>query len=187
VLLPTGPGKPKPFTQDSINHVTGRWLPDGKRVVFLGNEAGHAPRLYVQELSESTARPITPEGIHSNPVTSPDGQWVAVIGPDQKCYAYPTADSGEPRPIPGVLPGELPTGWDTDGRALFVYLPGELPARVYRVEIGTGKRTLWKEVEPSDPAGIDSLRGLLLSRDTKSYAYGYIRLLSDLYLVDGLK
>ncbi|HEV2495552.1 MAG TPA: protein kinase [Terriglobia bacterium] len=186
VLLPTGPGKPKPFTHDSINHVSGRWLPDGKRVVFLGNEAGHAPRLYLQELSENTARPITPEGIRSNAVISPDGQWVAAVGPDQKCYAYPTA-GGDARPVPGVLPGELPTGWDADGRAVFVYLPGELPARVYRVELGTGKRTLWKEVEPSDPAGIDSIRGLLLSRDTKAYAYGYIRLLSDLYLVDGLK
>jgi len=187
VLLPTGAGKPKPFTHDSINHVSARWLPDGKHVVFLGNEAGHAPRLYVQEVSDATAHPITPDGIRSNAVVSPDGQWVAAVGPDQKCYAYPTTGSGDARPVAGVLPGELPTGWDSDGRALFVYLPGELPAHVYRVELGTGKRTLWKEVEPSDPAGIDSIRGLLLSRDTKSYAYGYIRLLSDLYLVDGLK
>jgi dipeptidyl aminopeptidase/acylaminoacyl peptidase len=186
VLQPTGAGKPKPFTNDSINHISGRWLSDGNRVVFLGNEAGHAPRLYVQGLSDTQSRPITPEGIHGNAVASPDGQWVAAVGPDLQCHLYPTA-GGDARTVPGMLGGELPTGWDADGQSLYVYRPGEMPAHIVRVELSSGKRTPFKEVQPSDPTGVDSLRGLLLSRDTKTYAYGYIRLLSDLYMVEGLK
>jgi len=31
------------------------------------------------------------------------------------------------------------------------YQPGELPARVYRPDLKTGQRALWKELMPSDP------------------------------------
>jgi eukaryotic-like serine/threonine-protein kinase len=186
VLLPTGAGKPRPFTHDPLNHLSARWFPDGKRILFLGNEAGHAPRLYVQSLAENTARAITPEGVRSNGLISPDGETVAAVGPDQRCTLYP-AVGGDARPVPGMTPGELPAAWETDGHALYVFRTGELPAHVDRLDIATGKRTLWKEVQPPDPAGIDSIRGLMLSRDAKAYAYGYIRLLSDLYLVEGLK
>src|SRR5579862_338577 len=186
LLLPTGPGKPKPFTHDSINHVSARWLPDGTRAVFLGTEEGHAPRLYVQALSESQARPISPEGVHTNPQVSPDGQWAAAIAPDQKCYLYPIA-GGDARIVPGVEAGEMPMAWDADGHAIYVARAGDMPAHIFKVDVASGKRALWKEVQPSDPTGIDTIRGLLLSRDTKTYAYGYIRLLSDLYMVEGLK
>jgi len=37
------------------------------------------------------------------------------------------------------------------------------------------------------PAGISTIGRLLITPDTKSYVYSYIRTLSDLYLVEGLK
>src|SRR5437899_726884 len=39
----------------------------------------------------------------------------------------------------------------------------------------------------ADAAGIDTIRGITISADAKAYVYGYIRSLSDLYLVEGLK
>ena len=76
-------------------------------------------------------------------VISPDSQWVAGIGPDQKGYLYPVA-GGEPRVIAGLNPGEQPITLSSDGHSLYIYQPGELPASVYRLDIQTGKRTLWK-------------------------------------------
>jgi Tol biopolymer transport system component len=111
---------------------------------------------------------------------------VADLGPDRKIYVYPIA-GGEPRLIPGVAPSEVPTGWSPDGHELFVILRGDIPAHVYRVDIATGKRTLWKTLEPADSAGIDTIGRVNLSLDTKSYVYSYVRTLSDLYLVQGLK
>jgi hypothetical protein len=70
---------------------------------------------------------------------------------------------------------------------LFVIQRGEVPARVFRVNVVTGKRELWKSMEPADSAGIDTIGRVNLSRDTKSYVYSYVRTLSDLYLVEGLK
>ena len=119
-------------------------------------------------------------------VLSGDGQFVADVGPDRKAYLSPVA-GGEAKPVPGLQPEEVPTGWSSDGRALFVLARGEVPAQVYRVELTTGQRTFWKSVEPADAAGIDTIGRVMMSADNKAYVYSYVRTLSDLYLVEGLK
>ena len=117
---------------------------------------------------------------------SPDGRFAAAVGPDQKGYLFPVA-SGEPKQIPGLLPGEVPVAWSADGRSIYIYRGGELPAKVYRLEIASGSRTLWKQLMPPDPAGVEYVGPILPAPDGTAYAYGYRRLLSDLYLVEGLK
>jgi serine/threonine protein kinase/Tol biopolymer transport system component len=190
VLLPTKAGEPKMLTHDNINHFQARWLPDGKRIVFSGNEPGHGIRLYVQGLKGGKPEPISPEVVGSTatswPVPSPDGTLVAAIGPDQLGYLYPLA-GGEPRPILGFVAGDTPTAWSADGRSLYVYRYGELPVKVFRLEIATGQKKLWKQLMPVDPAGVNFISPILIAPDGKSYAYGHRRLLSDLYLVEGLK
>jgi hypothetical protein len=64
---------------------------------------------------------------------------------------------------------------------------GQVPTQVFRIDLGTGQRSLWKSVEPADAAGIDTIGRVLLSADTKSYVYSYVRTLSNLYLVEGLR
>ncbi|MGB7584187.1 MAG: hypothetical protein WBM11_05010, partial [Terriglobales bacterium] len=186
VLLPTGVGEARPLTHDSINHLWARWLPDGKRLVFSGNEPGHGFRLYVESPGEGKPRPISPEGVNPSVVISPNGDYAASVGPDHKIYLYSIA-GGEPVPVHGAEPDEAPTGWSGDGHSLYVFRFGEIPAKVYELEWSTGKRKLWKELVPADAAGIDTIRGVTISRDSKAYIYGYIRTLSDLYLVEGLK
>ena len=185
-LLPTGVGEAKLLTQDSINHVRVRWMADGKRLVFTGNEAGHGLRLYVQSVEEGKPRAFSPEGINSTFVPSPNGELVAALGPDHKAYTYPI-NGGEPRLIPGVQLGEAPTGWSSDGRMLFVFRYGEIPTQVVQIDIVTGQRKPWKQLDPADAAGIDTINGVMMTADAKGYVYGYIRTLCDLYLVEGLK
>jgi eukaryotic-like serine/threonine-protein kinase len=186
VLLPTGVGEAKPLTQDSINHLNARWLPDGKRFVFSGNESGHALRLYVQSIAEGKPQAISPEGVGTRFVVSPSGDVVAGLGTDHKIYLYPI-QGGEPRPVLGVEANEVPTGWSSDGRSLFVLRYGELPARVVQVNLATGQRKPWKDLVPADAAGIDTISGIMMTADAKAYVYSYVRTLSDLYLVEGLK
>ncbi|MGA8490980.1 MAG: protein kinase, partial [Terriglobales bacterium] len=186
VLLPTGVGEAKPLTHDSINHLWARWLPDGKRIVFSGNEPGHGFRLYVESPGEGKPRPISPEGVNPSVVISPKGDFAASVGPDHKGYLYPVA-SGQPVLVPGAEADEAPTGFSADGQFLYVFRFGVIPAQVYEIELSTGKRKLWKELVPADAAGIDTIRGITITPDAKAYVYGYIRTLSDLYLVEGLK
>jgi Tol biopolymer transport system component len=186
-LLPTKAGEAQYLTTDSINHNGARWLPDGKKFVFSGNEPGRGGRLYVQSVAGGQAQPIAPEGVNGTSFAiSPDGQMVAAIGPDLKGYLYPTSGQGEPRLIPGLEPGDLPTSWSQDGHSLFVYQTGEVPATVYRVDLAAGKRTLWKQLVPGDPAGVATIGPILVTPDGKTFVYGFHRTLADLYLVEGL-
>jgi len=186
-LLTTGAGEAKDLTKGNMNHSWAHWFPDGRRILFSGNEPGKGVRLYVYELSSGKSQAITPEGVNGTAfIISPDSQWVAGIGPDQKGYLYPVA-GGEPRTINGLNAGEQPITFSSDGRSLYIYQPGELPARVDRLDLQTGQRTLWKQLMPSDPAGVETIGPILMTSDAKTCVFGYHRMLADLYLVEGLK
>ena len=186
-LLPTGAGEPRDLTKDNINHSWAHWFPDGKRILFAADEPGKGVRFYVCDLGSGKSEPISPEGVNGTSFAiSPDSQNVVGIGPDKKGYLYPTA-GGDSRVIPGINPGEQPITFSTDGRALYIYQPGELPARVYHLDVQTGQRTLWKELMPYDPAGVENIGPILMTPDAKTCVFGYHRMLADLYLVEGLK
>ena len=185
MLQPTGVGEASPLSRDPINHLWARWLPDGKQIVFSGNEPGHGFRFYVESPEEGKPHAISPEGVNPSGVISPKGDFVASVGPDHKTYLYPV-HGGEAVLVSGIQ-DEVPTGWSADGRSIYVFGFGQIPAKVFQVELSTGKRKLWKELVPADAAGIDTIRGITITPDAKAYVYGYIRTLSDLYLVEGLK
>ena len=55
------------------------------------------------------------------------------------------------------------------------------------MDLATKERELWKELKPPDPAGVMGVATCELTPDGGSYAYGYDRKLSDLYLVSDLR
>jgi eukaryotic-like serine/threonine-protein kinase len=187
VLLPTGPGNARPLTSDTLTHNWARWMPDGRRLVFAGNEAGKANRFYLVGLDGSPPKPISGEGV--DPLqfaVSPDGATIAGVAPDGTGTFYSTV-GGDPRPIPGFQHGDVPITWTSDGQGLFVTRPGERPARITKLDLTTSQRTLWKELMPADNAGVQNIGPIRITPDGKTYVYGFQRRLSDLYLVDGLK
>ena len=186
-LLPTGAGEAKPLTHDNINHVWTRWFPDGKRLLFSGDEPGKGVRLYVQDIEGSPPKAITGEGVNASLFAiSPDGKQVAMVGSDQKPALLPV-DGGEVRPIPGLDVGDAPIGWTSDGHSLFVYRLGEVPAQVYKLDLTTGRKQPWKQLVPPDVSGVTDISAILITPDGNNYVYEYGRTLSDLYLVNDVK
>ena len=98
---------------------------------------------------------------------------------------------GGPRtPLKGLEAGDRLDQWSGDGRYLYVSRQQELPGRVFRIEIETGRRELWKELMPADPACVTIVipSPIAISRDGKSYVYQYTRAVaSDLYVLDGVR
>jgi eukaryotic-like serine/threonine-protein kinase len=189
VLLPTGTREARPLTRDAIHHQGAAWTPDGKRIVFAGNEPGHRIRYYVQSLGGSPPRAITPENVsYSNfdPVTiSPDGKSVAVAGLDGKIVLYPL-DDGAPRTVPKLADGFVPLRW-CPGDSLMVYHSGDVPVKILRVDVEAGEQTLWRELAPANRTGLTGIAEIRVGADCRSSAYSALYLPSELWIADGLR
>src|SRR6266540_305545 len=190
LMLPTGTGDRKELPLAGVRpEQAAAWMPDGRSILFAGSEPGHGLRLWVQSVEGGKPRPITPEGITAalpGFAVSADGKFVAAIGPERKAVLFPL-DGSSPRPMPGLEAGEYPLRFTPDGRSLYVWKRGDVPVRVFRVDVETGRRELWKELLPADPAGVERISNVLVTPDGKGYAYCYARLLSDLFVVEGLR
>jgi WD40 repeat protein len=188
ILYPTGAGDKRVIATGDLELQGGSaFTPDGKRLVTTANEPGHGTRLYLIDLAGGQPKAISPEGYRSfSRTVSPEGTRIAVTGPDRKDYLYPLT-GGEPVAIAGLEQDETIGGWTADGKSLFVYRRRDIPGRLYRLDLATGKRVLAREVMPADGAGIVDIAPIYETPDASSYVYGFSRTLSDLYLVDGLK
>jgi eukaryotic-like serine/threonine-protein kinase len=187
ILMPSGAGDAQQITHDKLYHSWARWLPDSQGIVFTAKQEGHGARIYLQKSVNSQATPVSPEGIDPLVIAlAPDGSQVAGIGTDGLAYLY-SLNGGPTKTVPDFQQGEQPIEWSADGKSLFVYRPGEFPAKVEKLDLATGKRTLWRTLAPADPAGVSQIGPIVMTPDGASYIYGYHRTLSDLYLVEGLK
>jgi Tol biopolymer transport system component len=186
VLLPVGAGESKPLTDDKFNCLRANWFPDGKRILAVGNEPGQGVRSYILNIEGGGLQPITPEGVIGR-LVSPDGKLIVAGRPRQNLSFFPV-EGGEPRPVPGFATDDDPIQWSADGRSIYVrrYAPDSAKVQVYRLDLATGRRELWKEFVP-DPTRIARIAPIVLTPDGKSYAYTYVRHNADLYLVKGLK
>jgi Tol biopolymer transport system component len=186
-VLPTGAGESRTVACGGLTVESATWLPDSKRILVTASEAGRGVRLYLLDSLDAAPRALSPLGYRA-PLRciSPDGKVAAVVGPDKRRYLYPLA-GGEPSPIPGIEEDETPIGWTASGQYLYVYKRGLYPARIFRLDIATGKRDLWKELTPPDSAGISNVAPPAIAADGKTYAYSYNRILSDLFLAEGVK
>lgn len=192
-LLPTGAGEPRALPRGKIivyGGFTAAWFADGRRFVFTARQASQF-ELYIQDILGSEPRAISGSedlALDVGCSLSPDQKYVAAMNRNDRKVRIVPAEGGSPRLVPGVEPDEQPAGWTADGRSLYIYRPDtEAPTKVYLVDVASGQRKLWKEIMPVDPAGTHGIEGLVVNPDGKSYAYNLFRILSDLYVVDGLK
>lgn len=73
------------------------------------------------------------------------------------------------------------------GREIFVFRPGEIPARVVSVDVESGVRTPWLELVPADSAGVSLIDFMWITPDGSSYVYSYKRLLSELFMIEEIR
>ena len=185
-VVPTGAGEVRQLTHDNISYGQVRYLPDGKQLLAVGIEAGHGARDYLIDVGTGNSKPITPEGVQGATV-SPDGRSVAVTGPDGKWGLWPL-NGGALRPLPLDSSYNV-AGWAPDGSAIYVtgsHTRTRATLDVLRMNLATGKLEPWKTFGDTLPTGAHAF-GPLPSTDGSAYVYGYVQVLSQAYVVKGLK
>jgi hypothetical protein len=127
--------------------------------------------VYVQDISgKNPPKAITPEqttvGVvwtNSHPM-SPDGKLIVVLRNDGKYWLYPI-DGGNPRPITGLDPNQSIVARWANSHEVYVSEVSHNLHRVYLFDPFTGRRKLWRELLPSDPAGVIPLWAPQISSD----------------------
>jgi serine/threonine protein kinase/dipeptidyl aminopeptidase/acylaminoacyl peptidase len=189
LAYPLRAGSGRPLTADSIRHIAGRWLPDGERLVFVGVEPGHQLRYYVQDSMNARPRPISEEDVPFNRladdiVISPDGKSIAALS--RAGIQLLAVDGSGAHALPRAEPGVSPLAWCSDN-SLLVFRPGELPARVMRVNLASGESRPWKQLSPAQRTGIGNVEPLRFLPDCETYAYSITFQLNTLYVASGIR
>ena len=187
-ILPTGVGETRTLEPGSVvsKSTFCRWLPDG-RLLFVGNAAGKRRQVFMQNIAGGPPEPLTPEGVNGPFVVSPDStKLVASDMKTQLLRTYPLERSTATE-LAGTVRGDQALAWTPDGTAVWVVNRANLPNKISRIDVRTGRRTYWRDAPNPDPAGTDveSLR-LYLSADGNRLVYGYQKHLSDLYVAEGV-
>ena len=194
VLLPTGVGKPVQLTSNGWEYTRSmHWMPDSSALVVNAVEPGHKPRVYLIDVKSKQIRPVMPEGIRGG-LPSPDGK--LLLGSDvdiRKTYnlkgeeVATVAQVGESTAkLPQLDAREQIDRWSADGKSLYLWNYAEVP-HLDRLEVATGKRVPMYSTIPPDSSGIVNFTFCRASADGKAHVCSAHRLLSDLFVVKGLR
>jgi eukaryotic-like serine/threonine-protein kinase len=187
ILQPTGTGQSRSLGKSNIEIAAAAFLPDGSEVVSIGRESGHGWRLYRQPVDGGQPpKASSGEGLTGERLAiSPDGRFVAVQGKDDQMCVYPLSEES-PRCFDSA-PAETPLQWSADGRFLFVCPINDLPGRIDRLDVVSGKRELWKSFGPSDLAGVQRFDRVAMAAGGASYVYSTERVFCTLFVIGGLR
>ncbi len=99
-------------------------------------------------------------------------------------------DGNTLQPIPGLDSKKYyVTGWTPDGSSVYALssLYKETTAKVYRVNVTTGKMEYWKTFGDHIASGVTTVAAPHFSADGRAYVYIYVQTLSEAFVVKGLK
>jgi hypothetical protein len=175
VVYPTGAGQSRTLPTGGVTRISwGHWTPDGRHVVFSGEEPGQGERVFVAPAEGGKPTAVSRAGTalvrFAGDMVSPDGRFVLGTAGGQ-AYVLVPLEGGEPQPVGGFRHGDRPIGWEPDGRSFLVHeYKATWPLHLVRVDLATGSRQPWRTVTSSQREPFLFSR-VVVSRDRQSVAF----------------
>jgi hypothetical protein len=185
-LNPIGTGESRRLPVGPITSLrTVAWFPDGKHLLLTRAVEGQPLRTYEMDLDGGKPQTLGPADFTGVAVAK-DGKRLAGRNALAEAVVF-DRETQKVEAIPGIEQQESLQKWTEDGQALLGSSGTLWEARMYRVEVETGKRTLLRKVELSEKAGSIAPVRLAYAEGSKTYVYSTVRILGTLYVVEGLE
>jgi dipeptidyl aminopeptidase/acylaminoacyl peptidase len=183
-LYPTHAGEAKNLSQPGFDYDYALWFKDGKHLAVVGRETGKPTRSYITTMDGGILTPVTPEGELGVPTE--EGNELLTRKGDLLTY-YPI-HGGQPRTVQAKVPtlATMPFSRRA-GRIVIGAEQSGVPLKLFRYDAETGEKKPWRDLVPADRSGVFITNLFDVTPDGRYYAYSYVRDLSDVYLVEGLK
>ena len=144
-LVPLTVGEPRQITNDEIDHHFAFWLPNGREVLFVGEEPGHGFRVYRQSLQGGSPKGISPEGCTlAGSNVSFDGR--RVLLQCNGALAMLRLDNGLLVKLSTIQSDERALRWTRDGGVWVLDMSSMNSAKIFKVNLETKTRQLWKSL-----------------------------------------
>jgi WD40 repeat protein len=189
-LYPTGAGQKREIEAGGRKIAPGRevrWLPDGRRILQFGRTEDGAPTAWLLDLEKVEWVPLLPDwtDLPSGVAVAPDGLRGVASFKDRTTSIF-SFEEGSMKSGPMLEPDERVVTISSDGEWIYVCSSQRrVPCPTHRLHLLTGRREAWREIGPEDLVGVMSIN-LRITPDGEAYAYTYSRVLSELYLAEGL-
>ena len=193
VVVPTGTGQPVRVAAPGLwPDSRGDFFPDGRRIFAMMESQREGQRAYVLDPSGGSPRAFSPLGTRRG-ILSPDGRFVVALAADQGWYLYPT-DGGPAAGVVSLQPGEEPTQWRDDSRALYVHGADRVETgdkvfvtRIYTLDPWSGKRELLKEIPPISQNTGGGIGRIFFAQNGSVCVLTHYRYSSELFIAEGLR
>ncbi len=185
-LYPIGPGAARHLDPGPIVQFhRAQWFPDSRSLLITGNERGGPVRCYRQSIDGGPPEPLTIAGPEAFGLMNLDGTAVLGMTGESTWSLYPLA-GGEPVPMPALQTDDEIEAWNRDGTALYVMARRAVPCTLTRVDLATQARTPGFTFGPAREPGLLwlSINGPVFD-PTDGFAYGYLKRLSQVFVVTG--
>jgi DNA-binding winged helix-turn-helix (wHTH) protein len=98
----------------------------------------------------------------------------SILGRSRDRWFLYRIKGGEPRAVPALTASDIPIKWSEDGGFIYTVAaldgPGRSATDVFRVELATGRRILWKTLSLADAVGVQiSPETVVITPDARSW------------------
>jgi len=170
MAYPTGVGTSRRLDHGEFVAISaGSFIGDGKTFVICGNTLKGTSGCYTGSTDGGVMHPFFTGSVQSLAV-APDGSFMVANVADSG-YRQVLFRDGSARPVPGLVASDEVLRFSPDGRELWTRNPNELPARVQRVDIGTGARSALLPTFDFPSPALTGVQEVSLADDPRTYAY----------------
>jgi len=187
VFYPTGPGEPIPVSGLVMNAsaMVAQWFSDSRHALLCGAQGSTAAaRCYrVEVRANATPEPVTPEGTVGAVLGIDDR--TLVVQMQDRTFRRTAVGEGDGTPVSFIQGDDKVLAMSRDLTSVFVR-KDTIPARVERIDLTTGKRSLVKTIGPPESTAVINVE-IWDWQENGGYAYTYVKELSQLFVVSGIR